>query len=204
MLASKHEAILQRSKTQGAGRRRPRSAKGRGRKDLLGLGAHHQTLAQEAPRNRRRRAKADPRASSSQGSGTPTVVALPAATQQRPDPPRASRGLRRRDGCGGLDLHGKPGHRAPARRTLAAQKKSQLAQERDEEVRGLWRWLASHFDARRIVFVDESGFHTSTATRLRARAPKGERAYGKVPRNRGVRTPRSSPRSPSKEVWESR
>jgi len=34
------------------------------------------------------------------------------------------------------------------------------------------------------VFVDESGFHTST-TRLRARAPRGERAYGKVPRKRG-------------------
>ncbi len=48
----------------------------------------------------------------------------------------------------------------------------------------MWRWLASHFDARRLVFVDESGFHTSM-TRLRARAPKGERAYGKVPRNRG-------------------
>jgi transposase len=34
------------------------------------------------------------------------------------------------------------------------------------------------------VFVDESGFNTSM-TRLRARAPKGKRAYGKVPRNRG-------------------
>jgi transposase len=34
------------------------------------------------------------------------------------------------------------------------------------------------------VFVDESGFHTSMR-RLRARAPKGKRAYGKVPRNRG-------------------
>jgi hypothetical protein len=51
-------------------------------------------------------------------------------------------------------------------------------------VRGLWQWLASHFDARRLVFVDESGFHTSM-TRLYARAPRGERAYGKVPRNRG-------------------
>jgi transposase len=38
------------------------------------------------------------------------------------------------------------------------------------------------------VFVDESGFHTSTMTRLRARAPKGKRAYGKVPRNRGKNT----------------
>jgi transposase len=51
-------------------------------------------------------------------------------------------------------------------------------------LRGLWRWLASRFDARRLVFVDESGFHTSM-TRLRARAPRGKRAYGKVPRNRG-------------------
>jgi transposase len=45
-------------------------------------------------------------------------------------------------------------------------------------------WLAWRFDARRLVFVDESGFNTSMR-RLRARAPKGKRAYGKVPRNRG-------------------
>jgi transposase len=38
-----------------------------------------------------------------------------------------------------------------------------------------------------LVFVDECGAHTSM-TRLRARAPKGERAYGKVPRNRGPNT----------------
>jgi transposase len=67
---------------------------------------------------------------------------------------------------------------------LAAQKKSPLASERDEQARGLWRWLASRFNAGRLVFVDESGFHTSM-TRLYARAPRGERAYGKVPRNRG-------------------
>ena len=70
---------------------------------------------------------------------------------------------------------------------MAPQKKSHIASERDEEARGLWRWLASHFDARRLVFVDESGFHTSM-TRLRARAPKGKRAYGKVPKNRGKNT----------------
>jgi transposase len=70
---------------------------------------------------------------------------------------------------------------------VAAQKKSQIASERDEQARGLWRWLASRFDARRLVFVDESGFHTSM-TRLRARAPRGKRAYGKVPRNRGKNT----------------
>jgi transposase len=38
-----------------------------------------------------------------------------------------------------------------------------------------------------LVFVDESGMHTSM-TRLYARAPKGQRAYGKVPRNRGKNT----------------
>jgi transposase len=71
---------------------------------------------------------------------------------------------------------------------VAAQKKSPIASERDEGARGLWRWLAERFDgARRLVFVDECGTHTSM-TRLRARAPRGERAYGKVPRNRGKNT----------------
>jgi transposase len=70
---------------------------------------------------------------------------------------------------------------------VAAQKKSKIAQERDEGARALWRWLVSRFDVRRLVFVDESGMHTSM-DRLRSRAPKGERAYGKVPRNRGKNT----------------
>ena len=70
---------------------------------------------------------------------------------------------------------------------MADQKKSQIASERDEEARGLWRWLASRFDARRLVFVDESGFQSSMR-RLRARAPRGKRAYGKVLRNRGKNT----------------
>lgn len=71
---------------------------------------------------------------------------------------------------------------------MAAQKKSPIASERDEGAGGLWRWLAESFDAGRLVFVDECGMHTSMR-RLRARAPKGERAYyGKVPRNRGKNT----------------
>jgi DDE superfamily endonuclease len=37
------------------------------------------------------------------------------------------------------------------------------------------------------VFVDECGTHTSMVRRY-ARAPKGERAYGSVPRNRGKNT----------------
>jgi hypothetical protein len=67
---------------------------------------------------------------------------------------------------------------------VAAQKKSPIASERDEGSRGLWRWLVSRFDVRHLVFVDESGTHISL-DRLRSRAPRGERAYGKVPKNRG-------------------
>ena len=37
------------------------------------------------------------------------------------------------------------------------------------------------------MFVDECETHTSM-TRLRARGPKGERVYGRVPRNRGKNT----------------
>jgi len=37
------------------------------------------------------------------------------------------------------------------------------------------------------VWVDECGVHTSM-TRRRARAPRGERAFGSVPRNRGKNT----------------
>jgi transposase len=67
---------------------------------------------------------------------------------------------------------------------VATQKKSKIAQERDEGARALWRWLVSRFDVRRLVFVDESGTHISM-DRLRSRAPRGVRAYGQVPKNRG-------------------
>src|SRR5829696_375518 len=59
----------------------------------------------------------------------------------------------------------------------------------------LQSWLPKHLQANddltleehRQAFVEESGFNTSM-TRLRARAPRGKRAYGKVPRNRGKNT----------------
>jgi transposase len=42
----------------------------------------------------------------------------------------------------------------------------------------------SKLDPKHLVFVDECGTNISLAP-LYARAPKGERAYGKVPKNRG-------------------
>ena len=44
VLASGYEAVFEGPETEGTRRRGPRSAKGGGRQDLLGLGAHHQTL----------------------------------------------------------------------------------------------------------------------------------------------------------------
>ena len=67
------------------------------------------------------------------------------------------------------------------------EKKTLGASERDEEQR--LRWLAKVFclDPGKLVFVDESGFHLAM-TPAYARAPKGERAYGQIPRNRGENT----------------
>ena len=70
---------------------------------------------------------------------------------------------------------------------MAAQKKSPVAAERDEEARAAFQERAGEVDPRRFVWVDECGTHTSLV-RLRARAPRGERAYGRVPRNRGKNT----------------
>ena len=47
--------------------------------------------------------------------------------------------------------------------------------------------LAAQIDPKRLVFVDEMGTNTSLSPRY-AYSPKGRRAYGKVPRNRGVNT----------------
>ena len=83
-----------------------------------------------------------------------------------------------------VDRHDEPGD-PPARVDLQA--KTVGASERDEEARGAWRQRAEGLDPRRLVFVDECGTNTGLAP-LRARAPRGERAFGKAPRNRGKNT----------------
>ena len=70
---------------------------------------------------------------------------------------------------------------------MEPQKKSLRASERDEAARATWRAAVQQVAAGRLVFVDESGSHTSL-TPLYAWAPKGERAVGSVPRNRGQNT----------------
>jgi transposase len=58
------------------------------------------------------------------------------------------------------------------------------ASERNEQRRRIWHRIVRHLDARRLVFVDESGA-TITLARRYGRAPKGERSPGSAPRNYG-------------------
>ncbi len=69
-------------------------------------------------------------------------------------------------------------------REVDAKKKSVAATERNEEERAAWRQQMNQQEAEGLVFVDECGSHIAL-TPLYARAPKGERAPGRVPRNRG-------------------
>jgi transposase len=67
---------------------------------------------------------------------------------------------------------------------VVPQKKSLIASERDEGERAAWRAAVATLDPARFVFVDESGTNIAM-TRRYARAPRGERALGRVPRNHG-------------------
>jgi transposase len=64
------------------------------------------------------------------------------------------------------------------------QKKTLGATERNEEKRSAFRERLEGVDPERLVFVDESSTNIAMVPRY-ARAPKGERAFGKAPRNWG-------------------
>jgi transposase len=62
-----------------------------------------------------------------------------------------------------------------------------VAREQDEAARASWRDHAHQLASQDLVFVDETGTHIAL-TPLYARAPRGQRAVGKVPRNTGTNT----------------
>ena len=84
----------------------------------------------------------------------------------------------------GRSHHDEPCH---SPRRVDAQKKTLGATERNEEERAAWRAEVNALPAQQMVFVDECGSNIAL-TPLYARAPKGERAQGRVPRNRGKNT----------------
>jgi len=71
---------------------------------------------------------------------------------------------------------------------LDSKKKTLVASEQDAERiqahRALYRAWQSRVDAGRVFCIDETG-STIAMTRTHARSPKGDRAEGRVPRNRG-------------------
>jgi transposase len=77
--------------------------------------------------------------------------------------------------------------RAITRLDWTRKKKSLGATERNEEERAAWRENASTLPTESLVVIDETGSNIAL-TPLYARAPKGERARGSVPRNRGKNT----------------
>jgi hypothetical protein len=64
---------------------------------------------------------------------------------------------------------------------------TEQAEPRIQELRRRFIELAKKLDPRRLVFIDEAGSHIAM-TREYARAPRGERAVGSVPRNAGTVT----------------
>jgi len=62
-------------------------------------------------------------------------------------------------------------------------KKTLEASERKEEERILWRENVKKLERSNFIFLDECGSNIAL-TRLYARAPKGKRARGSIPRNR--------------------
>ena len=78
--------------------------------------------------------------------------------------------------------------RAIARIGSTRKKGGRVATERDEFDRATWRVMVTEeIVAERLVFVDECGTHTSLAP-IYGYAPRGERLYLPVPRNRGKNT----------------
>jgi transposase len=87
------------------------------------------------------------------------------------------------DGGGG---DGQSGHHVPESATArtAAHKKTIVASEQDAERRAVWCRDTAALAPESLVFLDETSTQT-VMTRRRARAPRGQRAVGRVPRNHG-------------------
>jgi len=79
---------------------------------------------------------------------------------------------------------------------LDPKKKTLQASEQDPVARATWRADVAPVPAECLVFVDESGASVRL-TRLYARAPRGERAVGRIPRNHGTTTSRVAALAPA-------
>jgi hypothetical protein len=179
-----HEWLLEGSQGEGAGCGGPGDSEAAGGRALRPLALVPQALTEAPPRRQGPRAQALAGAHPAHpGHHRPEAGLVgPARSQRRCHtraPLRAVGGAPRREGVGGDH---EPGG---AQARLDLQEKSLAATERDEEQRrSAWRECLKGIDSRRLVFVDESSTNVALTPRY-ARAPRGERARGKAPRNWG-------------------
>src|SRR5215210_2374273 len=161
-----NEAVLGRPPRAAAGGHRRRPAPGRGGPPLRYWRQHDQAVAQATPGDRRRDGQTPAGTAATGGSSSRVRARRSGPGRSRCHAGRALRPVGR--GHWHPRQHGD--HVAGAAASgLAAQKKSLIAAERNQAD---------------LIFVDETSTHTAL-TRRRARAPRGERAVGRVPRNHG-------------------
>jgi transposase len=108
----------------------------------------------------------------------------PVGGQPGRDPSRTLPDLGSRPWPTGESGNDEPGYQ---RFGLDSKKKTMVASERNEEARAAWRVQAGREPHEEWIFVDECATHIAL-TPLYARAPRGVRAIGKVPRNYGTKT----------------
>lgn len=179
-----HESLFNRPERTSGARSRGRPSTRGNHPSLWSVARNHQTLRQTTTRNGRSGSKADSRPSGKQRGRLTCGCMEPIGSQPRgnasttlPDMGRNAWATRECSDNGSR-------HQGPG---LDAKKKTVVAAERNEEARAAWRVQAGQEQHDEWVFVDECATHIAL-TPLYARAPRGVRAIGKVPRNYGTKT----------------
>ena len=179
-----HGHLLEGHKDQGSGGGGSGHPKEGGRADLLRFPYHPQTLAEDEEGGQGPLARGfyGPKTAHPRHPRREEAPVGPARRELRRHARAPLRAVGTEDGRQGVDLGHEPGHPREAR--LDLQKKTLGATERDEQARGAFRERLRSIDSERLVFVDESSTNVALTPRY-GRAPKGERSYGKAPRNWG-------------------
>src|SRR6266700_6337796 len=182
MLNYEHESLFTRPPATSATSHRCWSQPEPGGRDLCHLSANHQAVSQSPTRDRPRFAKSDPRPpccdrSRIAGGSERAIRTLSRCQARRALPPVGRKDRYQGESCFHQSCQSSSG--------LDTKKKTIRASEQNETARAAWREQVRALLSSDLVFVDETGSHIAM-TPLYAYAPRGERAYGKVPRNYGA------------------
>ncbi len=184
MLYCGHESLLPRFTTARPPSSRCRTDASGDRQDLRGLGGDDQALSQTTPRNGSCAAQNDPRSACQERSGVAGPLESAVRSPSRCDTRRTLPAVPSRPWHRGEHSQHQSRQSGPG---LDAKKKTLVAREQDQEARRAWREQAPQLASQDLVFVDETGTHIAM-TPVYTYAPRGQRAYGQVPRNSGANT----------------